>query len=64
MKKIDCLFERPSHFAVGAALFLMAIGLTLIGLTVLPFFALLAAIPVFFLAGWFFTAPKSRECTI
>jgi hypothetical protein len=64
MKKVDCLFERASHVGVGLSFLLMAMGLSVIGITVLPFFGLLAAAPVFFLSAFFFAAPKSRECTI
>ena len=64
MKRIDCLFERASHFGVGTALLFIALGLTLIGVTVLPVIGLLPAVPVFLAAGWFFTAPRSTECTL
>jgi hypothetical protein len=64
MKKIDCLFERASHIGVGTALLFVAMGLTLISISVLPIVGLLAAAPVFLLSVWFFTAPKSTECTL
>ena len=64
MKKIDCLMEPVSHFAVGMILLLASFGLTIIGLTTLPVFGLLLAVPVFFFAVLFFTAPHSRECTL
>jgi hypothetical protein len=64
MKQIDCLFERVSHVGVGIALLFLAVGLTLIGVTVLPVIGLVTAVPVFLLAGWFIAAPKSQECTL
>ena len=64
MKRIDCLFERVSHFGVGAALLFIAMGLTLIGVTVLPLIGFMAAVPVFVLSAYFFLAPKSRECAL
>jgi hypothetical protein len=62
MHKTDCLLERVSHVTVGVLLLLIAAGLSLIGVTVLPLLGLIAAAPVFFLAAYFFKAPRSREC--
>jgi len=64
MKKIDCLMEPVSHFFVGVLFLLAALALTIIGLTTLPVFGLLLAVPVFIAAGYFFTAPHSRECDL
>jgi hypothetical protein len=64
MRKSDCLFERASHWGVGAALLLMALGLSIIGITVLPVLGLLLALPVFFLSASFFLAPSSQECLV
>lgn len=64
MKNIDCLMEPVSHIVVGMVLLLATLGLTVIGLTTLPVFGLLLAVPVFFFAVCFFTAPHSRECTL
>jgi uncharacterized membrane protein len=64
MKRKDCMVERVSNFGVGVVFLSMALGLTLIGVTVLPIIGLLVAVPTFLLAGWFLAAPKSAECTI
>ena len=64
MNKTNCLFERVSNFGVGFALLLMALGLSVITIVALPVFGFVIAVPVFFLAGWFITAPRSQECTL
>lgn len=64
MNRIDCLIERPAKFAIAAALGLMALGMSVIGVTLLPFIGLLMAVPVFGLAGFFAFSPRSRECTL
>ena len=64
MKKIDCVVERPAKIAIAAALVLMALGMSIIGVTLLPFIGLLMAIPVFALAGFFAFSPQSQECTL
>jgi hypothetical protein len=64
MNRTDCLFERASHFGVGLALLLMALGLSVISIIALPVFGFFIAAPVFFLAAWFFGAPRSQECTL
>lgn len=64
MNKTDCLFERASHFGVAVALFIIAMGLSVISVVALPVFGLFIAAPVFFLAACFFSAPRSQECTL
>ena len=64
MKRVDCLFERVSHIGVGVALLFIALGFTLIGVTVLPVVGLLPAIPFFLISAFFFRAPASSECAL
>ena len=64
MKRVDCLFEKVSHFGVGVALLFIALGLSVISVTALPVFGFVIAAPVFLLAAYFFTAPRSQECTL
>lgn len=64
MKRIDCLFERPASIAVAFALFFMALGLSVIGVTVLPLLGLFLAVPVFFLSGAFLFSPQSKACSL
>jgi len=64
MRPIDCLIERPANIGVAAALMVMALGLIVIGLTVLPVLGIFLAIPVFLLSVAFLFAPRSQECSI
>lgn len=64
MRPIDCLIERPANIGVAVALMAMALGLIVIGLTVLPVLGIFLAIPVFLVSVAFFFAPRSQECSI
>jgi hypothetical protein len=64
MKNIDCLVERPAKFVIAAVLALMALAMSVIGVTILPLIGLLMAIPVFALAGFFAFSPASPECSL
>ncbi len=64
MKRIDCLFERVSSVGVAVALLFMAMGLSVIGITVLPVIGLVLALPVFVAAGFFLFSPSSKECAL
>ncbi|RJQ65213.1 MAG: hypothetical protein C4519_28810 [Desulfobacteraceae bacterium] len=64
MNRIDCLIERPASVGIAAALLFMALGLIVIGVTVLPFIGILLSIPVFIAAAAFLFSPRSKECTI
>ena len=64
MKRIDCLIERPANVGIALALALIAIGFSVIGITVLPVLGLLFAIPIFFLAGAFLFSENSKECEL
>jgi len=64
MNRTDCLFEKVSHFGVGVALFLIAMGLSVISVVALPVIGFFIAAPVFFLAARFIGAPRSQECIL
>ncbi|MBR9982153.1 MAG: hypothetical protein KFF50_14080 [Desulfatitalea sp.] len=64
MKKIDCLVERPANFVIAFALFMMALAMSVIGVTLLPVIGLMMAVPIFALSGFFAFSPKSQECTL
>ncbi len=64
MKQIDCLFERPANLLIGTLLTVIALGFSVVGITILPVLGLLIAVPVFVVAAAFFTAPKSQACTL
>jgi hypothetical protein len=64
MKPSDCLFERSASIGVAAALFLMALGLIVIGITVLPVLGIFLAIPVLIVSATFLFSPRSKECSL
>jgi uncharacterized membrane protein YvlD (DUF360 family) len=64
MKRIDCLFERTSSVGVAAALLLMALGMSVIGITILPVLGLIMSLPIYFLSGLFLFSPQSKECAL
>lgn len=64
MNRIDCLFERPTNIVIAAALFLMSLGSGVIGITILPVFGLILAVPLFLLSGWFLFSPQSKACSL
>lgn len=64
MNKIDCLFERASHIGVAIALLFIAMGFTVVGVSVLPLIGLVFAIPIYVASFFFLTARRSRECLL
>ena len=64
MNKSDCMYERVTHLGISIALFVIASGLSVISIVSLPVVGFLIAVPVFMLAGWFLTAPRSQECRL
>jgi len=64
MKKTDCFFEKVSHFGVGIALLFIAMGLSVMGGTVLTMLGFFVAAPAFFLAAFYLVAAESPECAI
>lgn len=64
MNQLDCAFERASNVGVAFSLLLMAAGLSVIGVTILPVLGIFMAIPVVVVAVAFLIAPRSKECKI
>lgn len=64
LNALNCGLEKPLNIVVGALLFLIGIGFTIIGLTVLPIIGLFVAVPVLGLALFFLFAPRSKECQV
>jgi hypothetical protein len=64
MNKNDCKYEKISHWSVGVALLIIALGFSVISVTVLPIVGFAVAIPVFLLSFYFFSAPRSQECSL
>ncbi len=64
MKENICLFERFSKTGIGIFFLFIALGLVLSGLTVLPFFGFVLAIPVLLVSFYFFRAHLNEQCQI
>ncbi len=63
MKNI-CIVERISKAGVGLFFLITAIAFLVSGLTVLPFFGFLLAIPAFLASVYFFSAHLNKSCEI
>jgi len=59
-----CLFERFSKIGLGLFFLLVSIAFTLSGVTVLPIFGFLIALPLFLISMYFFRAHLNKECQI
>jgi hypothetical protein len=64
MKLLDCKLERVSNAMVGFVLLFIASIFTFIGLTFIPVFALLIAVPLGILGIIFVLAPRSKACSL
>jgi hypothetical protein len=64
MASITCFFERISKISIGLTLLLFGLGLIVIGLTVLPIFGLILAVPVLGASAYFIRAHLNKECQI
>lgn len=60
----DCLFEQVANMGVGISLLFIAMGVSVIAVIVLPALGLVSSAAVFILAAYFFTAPRSKACTL
>ncbi len=59
-----CLFERFSKIGAGLFFLLVSLGFMLSGVTVLPIFGFLIALPLFLISMYFFRAHLNKECQI
>ena len=64
MKLLDCKLERVSNAMVGFVLIFIASIFTFIGLTFIPVFAFLIAVPLGILGIIFLLAPRSKACSL
>ena len=64
LSAFNCGLEKPLNIVIGALLFLVGLGFTLIGIMILPVVGLFVAIPVLAVSIFFFAAPKSKECQV
>ena len=60
----SCLFERFSKIGLGILFLLMSFGFMLSGVTVLPIFGFLIALPFFLLSLYFFRVHMNKACQI
>ena len=63
MNKI-CIVERISKAGIGLFFLLIAAGFLLSGITVLPFFGFLLAVPALIASIYFFAAHLNKSCEI
>lgn len=63
MKNI-CIVERISKAGIGAFFLFVALAFLLSGITVLPFFGFLLAIPAFLASIYFFFVRLNNRCEI
>lgn len=59
-----CLFERFSKIGLGILFLLISFGFILSGVTVLPIFGFMIALPFFLLSLFFFRAHINKACQI
>jgi len=63
MKNI-CIVERISKAGIGLFFLFIAAGFPLSGITVLPFFGFLLAVPALLASIYFFSAHLNKSCEI
>jgi hypothetical protein len=61
---INCLPEKISKAALGVIFTLLGLGMVALGLTLMPIFGLLFAVPFFVFAVYFFRIHLSEKCEI
>ena len=59
-----CLFERFSKLGLGLFFLLTAVGFMVSGVTVLPMFGFIFAVPLLIVSFYFFRAHLNKECQI
>jgi len=63
MKNI-CIVERMSKAGIGLFFLFITAGFLLSGITVLPFFGFLLAVPALLASIYFFSAHLNKSCEI
>lgn len=64
MKATECAPQKISKLMMGLLLLLAAAGLIVIGITLLPFFGFIMAVPVIALAVYVFGLRLNDQCEI
>ena len=60
----SCLFERFSKVGLGMVFLVISIGFMLSGVTVLPIFGFVIALPFLLVSLYFFRAHVNKACEI
>ncbi len=64
MKSNECVPQRISRLMLVALLFAAAAALIIIGITILPFFGFILAIPVLALAAYLYKLHLNDQCEL
>jgi hypothetical protein len=64
MKAIKCIPQKISKLMLGSLLLTAALGLIIVGVTLLPVFGFVLAVPVIALAIYVFRLHLSDQCEI
>jgi len=64
MKTTQCVPEKISKFMIGSLMLAAAAGLVVIGMTLLPVFGFMLAVPVIALSVYIFRLHLNKECQI
>jgi hypothetical protein len=64
MKANECVPQKISKLMLGSLLLVAALGLIIIGITLLPIFGFLLAVPVIALAIYVFRLHLNDQCEI
>lgn len=64
MKATECVPQKISKLMLGSLMLVAALGLIIIGITLLPVFGFLLAVPVIALAIYIFKLHLNDQCEI
>ena len=64
MKNMECVPQRISKFLLGSIIMLAAAGLIVLGITLLPVFGFVLALPVVALAIYIYQLDLNDRCEI
>ena len=62
--KTNCILERFSKIGFGLFFLLTAFGFMLSGITVLPIFGFIFAVPLLIVSFYFFSTHLKKDCQI
>ncbi len=64
MKASECVPQKMSKYMLGSLTLAAALGLVIIGITLLPFFGFILALPVLALSIYIFRLHLNDQCEI